>query len=441
MSTIETSGIIDKIRKASLVKKAGRITQFYGLILESDGPDVFLGEQCQIISGRSESGVPAEVIGIRNGRVVLMPYGNIQGIKHGSEVQATGHSVRVAVTENLLGRVLDAFGHPIDDLGRLKDAVKSPAHKSPINPLYRKPISTPFITGIKAIDTFTPIGKGQRMGVFAGSGVGKSTLMGMIARNMTSDVNVIALIGERGREVNDFIVKTLGTDGLAKSVVVVATSDQSPLERSHAALTATTIAEYFRDCGKDVTLMMDSLTRYAMALREVSLSMGEPPTSRGFTPSVFSALPRLLERCSTHSKSDGSMTGIYTVLVEGDDHNDPIADAVRAILDGHIVLSRSLAEQAHYPSIDIMRSVSRLSSDILDRRQIELVNEAKKYIASYEQSKDLIEVGAYKSGTNAMLDRAIQLWPDMIKFLQQHPEESIPVQSSFSQLGALMTNG
>lgn len=438
MLKIDLPYTTQRIQKSTLIQKAGRITQFYGLILESDGPDVFLGEQCRILSKRYEEGVPAEVIGIKDGRVVLMPYGNIQGIKHGSEVQATGHSVRVSVSDKLLGRILDAFGNPIDGLGPLKSTDKIPAQKKPVNPLDRKPIDTPFITGVKAIDTFTPIGKGQRMGVFAGSGVGKSTLMGMIARNMTSDINVIALIGERGREVNDFIVKTLGPEGLAKSVVVVATSDQSPLERSHAALTATTIAEFFRDAGKDVTLMMDSLTRYAMALREVGLSMGEPPTARGFTPSVFSALPRLLERCGGHTQSQGSMTGIYTVLVEGDDSNDPVADAVRAILDGHIVLSRALAERAHYPSIDVMRSVSRLTPDILNDSQLELVNKARKYLASYEQSKDLIEVGAYKSGNNETLDQAIALWPDLMSFLEQRPGESIPSEISFNQLQALV---
>lgn len=425
--------LLQCLQSTSLIKKVGRITEFYGLILESDGPDVFLGEQCIISTDLKTDPVQAEVIGIRNGRVVLMPYGDIRGIKLGSEVLATGNAMMVPVSPSLLGRVIDAFGRPIDNLGEVDIPDRYPAQKSPINPLLRRPISQQFTTGVKSIDTLLALGHGQRIGLFAGSGVGKSTLMGMIARNMAADINVIALIGERGREVNEFITKSLGSEGLANSVVVVATSDQSPLERSHAALTATTIAEYFRDQGRNVTLMMDSLTRYAMALREVGLSMGEPPTARGFTPSVFSALPKLLERCAS-SPSGGTMTGIYTVLVEGDDHNDPVADTVRAILDGHIVMTRDMAERAHFPAIDVSRSISRVLTDVLSDSQLVLVRKVQKLIALYEQNRDLIEVGAYKPGSNPLLDSALKSWPDLEDFLTQLPNECINTEDAFKQL-------
>ncbi|WP_428243659.1 FliI/YscN family ATPase [Gynuella sp.] len=437
MQPFSAQPYISAIQQRPLVRNVGQVTQFFGLILEADGPDVFLGEKCEIYSQASAVPVEAEVIGVRNGRVVLMPYGNIQGVRFGSEVIATGHPVEVHVGEQLLGRVIDSFGNPLDELGDIATTEKYPALGESTNPLKRVSIDSLISTGVKAIDALLPLGRGQRVGLFAGSGVGKSTLLGMLARNIDSDINVIALIGERGREVEEFIRHSLGPEGLARSVVVVETSERSPLLRYHAAHTATSIAEYFRDQGKHVTLMMDSVTRYAMALREIGLSIGEPPTARGYTPSVFTALPRLMERCGCFQQ--GSISAIYTVLVEGDDMNDPIADAVRAILDGHIVLSRQLAERAHYPAIDVLKSVSRLKNHLFDSEQQTHSAELIRRMALYEHSRDLIEVGAYKEGLNPALDRVIRQWQQIEDFLCQSYETPVPQTDTHTQLKTLVT--
>ena len=419
-----------------LVKRSGKVTQIYGLTLESSGPDAFLGELC-IIQGQNGKTVNAEVVALKNGRVYLMPYSDLTGIYLGSDVRATGRPVTVRVGDGLLGRVINAFGDPLD--GRPLNNVKGeyPLHAAPINPLRRARISKIMETGVKTIDALLTLGKGQRIGIFAGSGVGKSSLLGMTARYMHADVNVIALVGERGREVKEFIEKSLGPEGLAKSVVVVATSDETALTRVHAALSATAIAEYYRDQGKDVMLMMDSVTRYAMALREIGLAVGEPPTARGYTPSVFAALPKLTERCG-NSDNGGSITAIYTVLVEGDDLNDPIADSLRAILDGHFVLSRDLANQGQYPALDILHSNSRLINDLISKEERVSVAEFKRIMNLYSGSKDMIELGAYRHGTNPDLDHAMRIIPDLKKFMSQDINESSSRKSAMDKIREIL---
>jgi flagellum-specific ATP synthase len=428
---------LQAIRSGELTRKVGRLIQFYGLVLESDGPDVFLGEQCKIYSDINSEPVIAEVVGIKNGRVILMPYGVIGGIRYGSEVIGTGKPVLASVGPGLLGRVVDGFGQPLDDKGDLTLEKKYPVYGEKVNPLSRPDIDSIMQTGIKCIDSLLTLGKGQRVGIFAGSGVGKSTLLGMLARNIDADINVVALIGERGREVLDFIQNNLGEQGLAKSVVVVATSDQSALERTHAALYATAIAEYFRDCGKHVCFMMDSVTRYAMAQREIGLAIGEPPTARGYTPSVFASLPKLLERCGG-IKGKGVISAIYTVLVEGDDVNDPIADNLRAILDGHIVLSRDNAQKGLYPAIDLQKSNSRLMKKLLSRQQQENAIKLLSMMSTYHEAKDLLDVGAYKAGVNNELDEALKLMPEIKKFLYQNHDECFDFDKSISQISAII---
>ncbi|MCW8932939.1 MAG: FliI/YscN family ATPase [Gammaproteobacteria bacterium] len=412
------------LQNSELVKKSGKVTQIFGLTVESNGPDAFLGELCEIKYQRNQK-VNAEVVAIKNGLVYLMPYSDLMGIYLGSEVNATGFPVTVSVGDGLLGRVINAFGAPLDELGALKNVnEKYPLYSKPLNPLKRARIEHVMESGVKSIDSLLTLGKGQRVGIFAGSGVGKSTLLGMIARHMKADVNVIALVGERGREVKEFIEKSLGDEGLKKSIVIVATSDETALTRTHAALSATAIAEYFRDQGKDVMLIMDSVTRYAMALREIGLAVGEPPTARGYTPSVFASLPKLIERCGS-SDSGGSITALYTVLVEGDDHNDPISDSLRAILDGHFVLSRDIANQGQYPAVDILQSNSRLMNDLIDSEDMALANEFTRYVNIYEKSRNMIELGAYKSGSNPELDKVLKKLPDIKSFLSQNVEDSI----------------
>jgi flagellum-specific ATP synthase len=428
---------LSAVANTDFVRRTGRVTQFFGLVVESNGPDVYLGELCEIYSRSHGTPISAEVVGLKDGKVLLMPYGELRGISLGSEVIATGKSAHIQIGTQLLGRVIDAFGAPLDGKPLSHVEARYPLYATPINPLTRTRISQILETGVKAIDSLLTLGRGQRMGIFSGSGVGKSTLLGMIARNMNADVNVIALVGERGREVRDFVEKILGPEGLKRSVVVVATSDQPALMRSRAALTATAIAEYFRDMGRDVVLTMDSVTRFAMAQREIGLSIGEPPTSRGYTPSVFATLPKLLERGGT-AESGGSITAFYTVLVEGDDLNDPIADSIRAILDGHIVLSRDLANRGHYPAIDILTSISRLLPDLVDTHALDTVHKVVSTLSVYSGSKDLIEVGAYRAGTNPRLDKAIQLLPDLEKFLRQEPAVSIPRVQSMAELGAIL---
>lgn len=432
-----TAQLVNLIRNAKLLRCSGQVAQFFGLIIESNGPDVSLGERCEIRNAEAGSMLTAEVVGIRDGKVLLMPYGELRGIRKGSEIIATGEPVKIPVGEELLGRVIDSFGNPLDDGPALQCEDRYDLFADPINPMLRPPIDAVLETGVKAIDTFLTIGRGQRLGIFSGSGVGKSTLLGMIARNMTADINVIALIGERGREVAEFIRKNLRGDAMKRSVVVVATSDQSALLRSHAALAATAIAEYFRDKGQHVLLTMDSLTRFAMAQREIGLSVGEPPTARGYTPSAFAMLPRLLERAGT-APSGGTITALYTVLVEGDDMNEPVADHVRAVVDGHIVLSRKLAHEAHFPSIDILQSNSRLANELRSEQQTREVLLAQRLYSLHQQSKDMLDLGAYQHGTNAELDRAIALLPGLKQFLCQSEQQSQKAGQAFIDLNAVL---
>ncbi len=428
------------IQSCDFLRRTGYLTHFYGLVLESSGPQVFLGERCEIHSSQRNEPILAEVVGIKEGKVLMMPYGNARGISLGSEVIATGKAVDVPVGDSLLGRVIDAFGNPLDGKPALQLAARYPLYSDPLNPLARPRIDEVLETGVRAVDTLLTVGRGQRVGIFAGSGVGKSTLLGMIARHMNADVNIIALIGERGREVLDFIDQILGEEGLSRSVVVVATSDQPALVRAHAAFAATAIAEYFRDQGKNIVLTMDSVTRFAMAQREIGLAVGEPPTARGYTPSVFSLLPRLMERAGT-AENGGSITAFYTVLVEGDDMNDPIADNVRAILDGTIVLSREIANSGHYPSIDILQSNSRLYTQLASEQEKASAQSLIKILSCYDSSRDMINIGAYRKGSNVKLDHAIELMPKIDEFLCQGINEVISRTDACNTLKKIMEIG
>lgn len=415
-------GLLEAVRGAEWVRRTGRLVRSVGLALESEGPDARLGEVCEVTSRAHGSRTLAEVVGFTDRRVLLMPYEDPIGIEVGSEVMATGETAHVIAGEHLLGRVLDGFGRPIDGLPLSRSGGKYPLHPPPINPLERGQVHEILETGVRAIDSLLTLARGQRVGIFSGSGVGKSTVLGMIAREVHADVMVIALVGERGREVKSFVESGLSAEARKRCVVVAATSDQPALVRRRAAFLATAIAEYFRDRGQHVCLTMDSVTRVAMAQREIGLASGELPTARAYTPSVFALLPRLLERGGA-AANGGSLTALYTVLVEGDDMNDPIADTVRSILDGHIVLAREVAQRARFPAIDITQSVSRLSSAIVPPAERDLIADALRLIAQYESSRDLIEVGAYKGGTNANLDRALKIVPELEKFLAQKPEE------------------
>ncbi len=396
----------------------GKITQAIGLTLEAVGPRLSIGELCYVKTNQADRGlVPCEVVGFRSNRILLMPLGNLEGIGQGSEPIASGTSLRVNVSMEIQGRGLDGMGVPIDDGGRINYQATYPVMNNPPNPLKRKRITDILPVGVKAIDGITTMGKGQRIGIMAGSGVGKSTLIGMIARNTEADINVIALIGERGREVREFLERDLGEEGLARSVVVVATSDQPALVRLKGAFVATSIAEYFRDQGKDVLLLMDSLTRFALAQREVGLAIGEPPATRGYTPSVFALMPKLLERAGTSEK--GTITGLYTVLVEGDDINEPVTDTGRGNVDGHIALSRPIAAINMYPAIDILKSISRVMIDIVSPQHLKNANRFRSILATYEEAKDLIDIGAYKMGSNARIDEAIGLIDQCKDFLRQ----------------------
>jgi len=424
------------IKDKRLVKSVGKVTQFFGLIIESVGPEVFLGELCQIHSSQRHQ-VMAEVVGIKNNRVLLMPHGDIRGIRLGAEVIALGRTTQLNVGRGLLGRVLNAFGEPLDgeDLHDCNQRIE--LYQPEINPLARSRIDTQIHTGVAVIDTLLSIGRGQRIGIFSGSGIGKSSLLGMISRCSDADVNIIALVGERGREAMEFVEENLDADTLKKSVVIVSTSDQSPLERVHAAYTATRIAEYYREQGLHVLLTMDSITRFAMAQREIGLSIGEPPTARGYTPTVFTHLPRLLERCGG-IKGKGSITGIYTVLVEGDDLNEPVSDSVRAILDGHIVLSRDYANKRHFPAIDVLQSHSRLSSSLHTEEQASICNDVMKLLASYEKSRDMVELGVYQAGGNAVLDRAIRFKAEFDQFAQQKTSDHCSLADGYKDLKQLL---
>ena len=414
------------------VRRVGRVLRITGLIIESEGPNLAMGDVCSIHSPGDSEPVFAEVVGFREHRLLLMALGETHRLRSGSEVVASSYASHVPVGSALLGRVLSGLGQPMDGKGPLNCERTPHLHSAPPDPLTRQRIREPLATGVRAIDTFTPVGCGQRLGVFAGSGVGKSTLLGMMARRAESDVNVIALVGERGRELREFIEKDLGEEGLSRSVIVCATSDQPALVRLRAASLATAIAENFRDAGKRVLFMMDSVTRFAMAQREIGLAVGEAPSSRGYTPSVFSMLPRLLERTGT--SDNGSITAFYTVLVEGDDMNEPIADAVRGILDGHIVLTRKLATANHFPAIDVLESVSRLSLDISTKEELAAVSTARDLLALYRENEDLVNIGAYSKGASARLDLAIEKHDPIMRFLRQGVNEQATRAEAYEQL-------
>ena len=428
--------LFDAVRRVDLVKVNGRVSQVIGLVIESIGPNTSLGEVCTIKSKDGEDVCLTEVVGFKNNRVLSMALGDISHISPGCEIVASGKSFTVAVGQGLLGRVLDGLGKPMDGLGPLATKEVRSIYSTPPNPLDRMRIREPITTGIRSIDTLLTCGKGQRVGIFAGSGVGKSVTMGMIARNTNADVNVIALVGERGREVREFIEKELGPEGLKRSVVVVATSDQTALVRLKAAFLATSIAEYFRDLGLDVMLMMDSATRVAMAQREVGLAIGEPPTTKGYTPSVFALLPKLLERAGTSDK--GSITGLYTVLVDGDDFNEPIADAVRSILDGHIVLSRRLASAGQYPAVDVLESISRVMPDVTTLEHRNQVQRFSDILATYKEAEDLINIGAYVRGSNPRIDYSLSKIESVRTFLKQGIDEKITTQANMQSLHSIV---
>ncbi len=410
----------------------GRVVQVTGLVIESEGPMAALGEICRIESGADEAAMLAEVVGFKNHHLLLMALGETRGIRPGSEVVALRQPLRVRIDDNIKGRVINGLGEPLDHLGPLTGNRSIGLSLQPPHPLRRQRIQQVFRTGVKAIDTFIPCGRGQRLGIFAGSGVGKSTLLGMMASQAEADVNVIALIGERGREVREFIEKDLDERGRQKSVIVTVTSNEPPLLRLKGALLAMAVAEHFRDAGQNVLLMMDSVTRFAMAQREIGLAIGEPPATRGYTPSVFTLLPQLLERAGAGEQ--GFITGLFTVLVEADDMNDPIADAVRSILDGHIVLSRELAARNHYPAIEVLESVSRLNRDLLSRDQLELTSRAREHLAVYRKNQDLISIGAYPAGSSPVIDEAIRLEEPLKRFLTQDIRQGAALKDSWADL-------
>ncbi|MEW6275348.1 MAG: flagellar protein export ATPase FliI [Bacillota bacterium] len=423
-----------KVRQARILRPTGQVVRVIGLTVEVKGIAARVGEVCDIVVP-GEGNVVAEVVGFRERSTLLMPLGELRGVYPGCHVVPRGKSLAIRVSDALLGRVLDGLGHPLDNRNGVKNGIDFPVDNKPPNPLERRRIKEVLATGVRAIDAFLTCGRGQRIGIFSGSGVGKSTLLGMVARFSAADVNVIALVGERGREVRDFIEGDLGEQGLARSVVVAATSDQPALVRLKAAFVASAVAEYFRDQGKDVLLLMDSVTRFAMAQREVGLAIGEPPSTRGYTPSVFALLPKLLERSGMSPR--GSITAFYTVLVEGDDLNEPIADAVRGILDGHIVLSRELAARNHYPAIDVLNSVSRLMPEIVSAEHFRQAGRLRDLLATYRQAEDLINIGAYVSGSNPKIDEAIRYYDGITGFLKQDMSETSAYADTLGQLQSL----
>jgi flagellum-specific ATP synthase len=425
------------LQRINPIRINGKVSEIVGLIVEGNGPVASIGDVCGIVPVNGGPPLEAEVVGFRKGRVLLMPLESIQGLGPGCKILSLGRKASIGVGRGLLGRVIDGLGNPIDNKGPITFADEYPSYADPINPLDRGRINEPMDLGIRAINALLTCGKGQRMGIFSGSGVGKSVLMGMIARNTQADVNVIGLIGERGREVREFLEKNLGEEGLARSVVVVAASDMHPLIRMRAAYVATTVSEYFRDQGNAVLLMVDSLTRFAMAQREVGLSVGEPPTTKGYTPSVFSLLPKLVER-SGIVEGVGSITGLYTILVEGDDFNEPVSDAARSILDGHISLSRNLANKNHYPAIDILQSISRVMIDVVDDEQKSKANQLVNIMATYKKAEDLINIGAYVSGSNHEIDHAIKMIDKVNKYLCQNINEKIDFPTAKAQLLELL---
>lgn len=438
-----SSGMIarlDVARTATAPRITGTISRIVGLGFDVTGLDLPIGSGVEVIVDDNQlangAALTAEVVGCSSGQITCLPFGEVRGLRVGTRVVGLGRPPSIPVGRQLLGRIIDALGNPLDDGPPLTGLEQVGLEGAAPHPLRRARVDEPLSLGVRAWDTLMPMGKGQRVGVFAGSGVGKSTLMGMVARGATADVNVVALIGERGREIREFIEGELGEEGLARSVVIVATSDTPALVRLRAATAATRIAEWFRDSGDDVMLMMDSITRYCMAQREVGLAAGEPPTSRGYPPSVFSMLPKILERAGTAER--GSITGLYTVLVDGDDHNEPIADAVRSILDGHVVLSRDLAHAGHYPAIDALASISRVASSVTNADEQRVAGELRRLMAAHAEARDLIEIGAYVPGSNPLVDRAVGLREQIDGFLRQHVEDRQPAKESFARLATLL---
>lgn len=430
---MELSDFRKTVDNANFYRRMGKIEKIIGMTIEASGPECNLGDICRIyLKGESDKYIFAEVTGFSDNKIILMPYAYIEGIGPGSIVDSTGDKLSVNCTDALVGRIIDAVGDPLDDKGPIPRGEKRNIAGEPVNPLTRPAIKDILPLGVKAIDGMLTIGRGQRMGIFAGSGVGKSTLMGMIAREVKADINVIALVGERGREVLEFIQRDLGPKGMARSVLVVATSDQPAMMRNKCPMTATAIAEYFKDKGLNVLLMMDSLTRYAMAQREIGLATGEAPIARGYTPSIYTTMPKLLERAGNFEK--GSITGIYTVLVEGDDTNEPISDTVRGIIDGHIILSRKVAAKNHYPAIDVLGSVSRLMNEIAPKEQKQAASRLRNLLSLYEDNFDLISIGAYKKGSNKALDEAIMKIDRINGFLTQEIDDSFEFDDTVKML-------
>ena len=430
--TIDIKKYSSFIKTNSFVKKTGNVSRIIGLMIESNGPGVAIGSICAIKS-RNKPPIEAQVVGFRDNQTLLMPLGDIFGIEPGCTIEVTEELPSFGVCSEMIGRVLDGNGKPIDGKGPIPLGTEYPLMGTPLNPLSRERAKKSLDVGVKSINGLLTCAKGQRIGIMAGTGVGKSILLGMIARDTEAEVNVIALIGERGREVKEFIEENLGPEGLKRSIVIAAASDQPPLVRLRGAFIATTIAEYFRDQGKDVLLMMDSITRFALAQREIGLSVGEPPTTKGFPPSTFSMLPKILERAGT-SEGDGTITGLYTVLVEGDDISEPVSDAVRAVLDGHIVLDRELAAHNHYPAIDVLASVSRLMIDVISKEHYDLSMKLKDFLATYNEAKDLINIGAYAKGSNPKWDIAIDKIDRINAYLKQGIMESVSMGESLSKL-------
>ena len=431
--------LIDKyskiIHNSRPIQDIGRVIQIIGLIIEADGPKGSIGDLCYIHTKSDDEPIYSEIVGFRQGRILLMPLGSIEGLEPGAIVVNSGGAMKVEVGPQLLGRVLNALGKPMDTLGEINSQTFYSTQADIINPLERSLIRTPLSLGIRSIDAFATTGQGQRLGIFAGSGVGKSTTLAMMAKNTDADLNVLALIGERGREVREFVETTLGSEGMKRSVVVVATSDMPSLVKIKAAFVATAIAEYFRDQGKNVLFMLDSVTRIAMAQREVGLAIGEPPATRGYTPSVFALMPKILERAGTSAK--GTITGLYTVLVEGDDFNEPISDTVRSILDGHISLSREMAHRNHYPSVDILQSISRVMNDMVSKEHKAAAAKVRNLIAIYRKNEDLISIGAYVKGSDPQIDKAIKFMDEINRFLQQSVDEKCEFATTLDELAKL----
>ncbi|WP_368659530.1 flagellar protein export ATPase FliI [Metabacillus halosaccharovorans] len=437
---MRAADLVHAIDALDSYKRYGKVKRVVGLMIESRGPESSIGDLCYIYAGSTnKSKIPAEVVGFKDENVLLMPYLQVTHISPGSIVEATEQPLTVKVGTGLIGQVLDSFGLPLNESSLPKGLASVPTDQSPPNPMKRPPIHEKMEVGVRVIDSLLTVGKGQRVGIFAGSGVGKSTLMGMIARNTNADLNVIALIGERGREVREFIDRDLGPEGLKRSIVVVATSDQPALMRLKAAYTATAIAEYFRDKGLNVMFMMDSVTRVAMAQREIGLAVGEPPTTKGYTPSVFAILPKLLERTGTNEL--GTITAFYTVLVDGDDLNEPISDTVRGILDGHIVLDRQLANKGQFPAINVLKSISRVMNQIVDSEHKSSSSKLRDLLSTYLNSEDLINIGAYKRGSSREIDEAIKYYPKIISYLKQNVEDKVSIEQSISSLNQLIEKG